>query len=639
MTSLPLSTPYRLSGNDAHRAASDASLRMAKALVQQRVLRAEVVDILQTMVPLYPDVPPEVFALAGLLIQAPLDGHTCLDADALAERWTPSQGRARRDTSLTAISAQDIPALFQRSGDFCASWRVGEADYPPSSPIVEAFHRYYLHKTAVTEHEIAIALHARISHKRVPLSDIETLLSPLRQMMEPEQLQAAQTALRERLTLITGGPGTGKTWTVRALLALEMAAALRDNRPLPRIVLAAPTGKAAARVDESIRQGLDDFLHTVGRELIGGNEKHVAELRSCFHEMQAQTLHRLLKIGPSGRRSPRADRVQADIAIVDEVSMVDAPMMAQLLRALDEETSLILLGDQHQLASVEAGSVLADMVTLCDRHEGMKASYVHLTKSRRFSADSPVGRLAACTLARDTTADIWASVLQEIPHGEAISQSVIDDMADGYRSLADAALGRGAMVQEGTRDARAHASFEALHAYQLLCAHRTGTRSVEHMNQAITQSLNRRKILAQSGPQGLAVGMPIMVLQNDYQLQRFNGDIGVVIDDGIVSFPNADGSVQYVPISRMPLYRVSYAMTVHKSQGSEWEHVTILLPERATRLLSRELLYTALSRAKRQVKILGDHTVLERFITTIANRATGLPDIFSAYKSNGLVKD
>lgn len=663
MSARRLPPPYLPSGGRAPHPA----LALSRALARARALRTETIELLQTLMALYParDAGPMTerderglsehslsehsldehsLAAAGLVLDASLDGHTCLDRDALTLRL-----REARDTLLSAdpldgggALALSLPpgadALIDAlaAAPITTSWEPGHAETPSLSPIVYAHGSFYTHRYALIEARIVAALRARSVSTRTNFhapdasaDDIQRILKTFIDAlprMEDEQRRAVERALLSGFTLLTGGPGTGKTWTVRNILAVEIAAALRQGLPVPRIALAAPTGKAAARMVESLSAGLDTFIDDHGLALVGGDADARDALHHALAHPNARTLHRLLGLGgPTvGRRRDRI--VHADIVVVDEVSMVDATMMATLLDALNPDTALILIGDPHQLASVDAGSVLADLVELAHRVPKLGERLVQLTTSRRFTAESPVGQMASAALRGDAHAAIWNAHLQPVPDDEALPAALVHRLAEGFRALTQASGAEDPPdgLPADLWDTRAREAIAALGRFQVLSSHRAGGRSVASINDAVQRALFQRGWMRRPKTPGLAVGTPVLVLKNDYALNRYNGDIGVVIVPGYVSFLNPDGAVQHVPTVRLPEHMAAFAITVHKSQGSEWDEVALLLPNRPSRLLSRELLYTAISRARSLLTLYGSEPVLHAAIGRRADRATGL---------------
>ncbi|WP_408897136.1 exodeoxyribonuclease V subunit alpha [Nocardioides sp. R1-1] len=430
-----------------------------------------------------------------------------------------------------------------------------------------------------------------------------------------EQRAAALAAARQRTTVLTGGPGTGKTTTVAGLLAL-----LTHQRGPLRIALTAPTGKAAARLQEAV-------------EDVQRADRFTDDDRSRLAGLTASTLHRLLGWRPGSRnrfRHHRGNRLPHDVIVVDETSMVSLTMMARLLEAVRPETTLVLVGDPDQLASVEAGAVLADLVAgLARRTPSAVAS---LTTTHRFG--SGIGELAQAL--RGARPD---DVLAQLRSGRPDVR--LADPADPValtrlreRLTAHAVAVRGAAT--GRDPARAVAVAEE---HRLLCAHREGPWGVEHWNRQVERWLGD----AVGSPLGTAwgqewyAGRPVLVTANDYGLGLFNGDTGVTVldpdvdpeDPGPGSGPRlrvvmADGALTRFAPSRLGDIATLHAMTVHKSQGSQADEVTVLLPEPDSPLLTRELFYTAVTRARESLLVVGSEAAVRAAVTTTAQRATGL---------------
>jgi exodeoxyribonuclease V alpha subunit len=423
-------------------------------------------------------------------------------------------------------------------------------------------------------------------------------------------------AARKRFTLITGGPGTGKTTTVVRLLALLQSQAAQ---PL-RVVLAAPTGKAAARLGESIGRAV--------QQLPAAMQPHIPT--------QAQTLHKLLQVRSAVQATP-APALALDLVVVDEASMIDLELMARLLAAVPITAYLILLGDKDQLASVEAGAVMgqlcegavqgnytADTVDWLRVTTGQDVSAwtgvgtllaqqtVTLRHSHRFASNSVIGQWATAVNAGDRQAvtDLWSaappwradstvSVMRlDPPHASdgrlaALVQSCWRPWREQLQSLAD----------QPCSDQQALALLQALGRFQVLCALRDGPWGVNSLNRLIGQALG-------IATEGWASGRPVMVTRNDYNLNLMNGDIGLCLPTakGLrVAFPHAapdrQVGVRWVLPNRLDAVDTVFAMTVHKSQGSEFEHVALVLPDRITPVLTRELLYTGITRAKSRLTL------------------------------------
>lgn len=416
-----------------------------------------------------------------------------------------------------------------------------------------------------------------------------------------EQREAAEIALSQAVTVLTGGPGTGKTTTVARLLALVAEQAELAGTGRPRIALAAPTGKAAARLQEAV-------AHEVAR--LGATD------RTRLGELRAMTLHRLLGSRPdtsSRFRHDRGNRLPHDVIVVDETSMVSLTMMARLLEAVRPDTRLILVGDADQLASVEAGAVLADLVDgLSARHDVRVAA---LRTSHRFGKS--IGELADA-IRRGAAQEALSVLRSGDEHIEFIED---DDPTERLRSI----------LTPHARQLRREASLgsvdkalAALDAHRLLCAHRRGPVGVHYWNQQV-----QRWLAEESGVPPWSewyAGRPLLVTANNYGLKVYNGDTGVVVDgpDGLRAvIAGSTGPLDFSP-SRLSDVETMHAMTIHKSQGSQAEEVTVLLPSEDSRLLTRELFYTAVTRAKRKVRVVGSEASVRTAIERRALRASGL---------------
>jgi exodeoxyribonuclease V alpha subunit len=433
--------------------------------------------------------------------------------------------------------------------------------------------------------------------------------------------------------VISGGPGTGKTSTVLKVLALLTG---QSERPL-RIALAAPTGKAAARMQESIR---------AAKPGLGLAPEQAAQIPE-----EASTLHRLLGSRPDSVyfRYNADNPLPLDVLVVDEVSMVGLALLAKTVDALLPSTRLILLGDKDQLASVDAGAVLGDLCTGAGRFSpefqarlaaltgetlprGKESpsplvdAIVLLRHSYRFGADSGIGALAQA-VNRGRSAD--ASALLEgradidwrtLADAEALPEQLAEPVATGFTPYLEA-------VQAGAAPA---AVFEQFNRFRVLVALRKGPFGVEALNSLCEEVLHHQGLI--DSRQTWYPGRPIMVVHNDYNLRLFNGDIGMTLPDPEepermrVFFLGNDGALRSFAPARLPEHETVYAMTVHKSQGSEFERVLVVTPNESSPVLSRELLYTALTRAKQQAVFYGVPEVFEAAVERRLRRSSGLRD-------------
>ena len=413
-----------------------------------------------------------------------------------------------------------------------------------------------------------------------------------------EQQAAAELALSQGLTVLTGGPGTGKTTTVARLLALLVELARATGNTRLRIALAAPTGKAAARLQEAVQLEVAR-LDASDQEALTG--------------LRATTLHRLLGPRPdtSARfRHHRGNRLPHDVIAVDETSMVSLTMMARLLEAVRPETRLVLVGDPDQLASVEAGAVLADLV------DGLGEEKIAALKTSHRFGES-IGELA--TAIRVGDADRAIEVLRA--GGTHIEWMETADPREKLRKVLvrhALALRTAAILGDEV------AVLEILDEHRLLCAHRRGPHGVQHWNRQV-----ERWLTEETGEpiwSSWYAGRPVLVTANDYGLGLYNGDTGVTVvrDEALRAVIGGSGETLRFATSRLADVETMHAMTIHKSQGSQAEEVTVLLPQEDSRLLTRELFYTAVTRAKERVRVVGSEEALRAAIERRAVRASGL---------------
>ena len=514
---------------------------------------------------------------------------------------------------ILALPGLDAWLAALRSSPLVAAAPEALGGECPLAPLVlDSTGRLYLRRYFEYERTVARAVVARrrptasleepcLEH--AALADGVSRLFP-KGASDPVQEQAAMMALASPCAVISGGPGTGKTTKVVRLLALLEERAAARGAPLPVVRLLAPTGKATDRLRESVASQARtlDVAMPIKERLFA-------------HARDASTIHRALGFLP---RTPTRFRHTAelplvcDVAVVDEASMVDVALMAKLLSALPVSARVILLGDKDQLASVEAGSVFAELY-------GLPGASTHLTRSHRYRDDGPIARLSAAVRA-GAAADAL----------DAIAGGGPDVGLEGLdaRAPLEGALGASVLRHYswfGTHDPAARLS--QLARFRILCTHREGRLGVAGLNQAVEELL--RDELGVPTADVHYDGRPILVTENDYDSRLFNGDVGVVCRVAGVAhafFRDEGQGFRSIAAVRLPAHETAYAMTIHKSQGSEVDEVAVVLPERASGLTSRELVYTGISRAKARVRIYGSVEALRAAIERKVRRASGLRD-------------
>jgi exodeoxyribonuclease V alpha subunit len=543
-------------------------------------------------------------------------------------------------------------------------------------PLVLSGKRLYLRRYWTYERRIDISLRERLTeHESTPndlLQRLTGLFGPARsgEVIDWQKLACA-LATRSAFSIVTGGPGTGKTTTVVRLLALLQAPAVEAGMPL-RIRLAAPTGKAAARLTESISQQVRTLKVTEDiREKIPSD---------------VTTVHRLLGSRPGTRhfRHHAGNRLPLDVLVVDEASMIDLEMMANLLDALPAHARLVLLGDKDQLASVEAGAVLGDLCRDAEAGwyspqtrewleavsgENLQTSglqedaqgahplaqqVVMLRHSRRFGEGSGIGQLARWVnqqqpeearklLSARSHEDVYSLSLKG-EKDRALERLLLDGHGEGpqgYRHYLSVLRHQRPPLDSPPDDLRwidwARQVLQAFDAFQLLCAVRKGPWGVEGLNQRVTDALLRARLI--DSDQQWYEGRPVLMTRNDYGLGLMNGDIGIALklpereghETGKtvlrVAFPRNDGQggVRFVLPSRLNDVETVYAMTVHKSQGSEFAHTALILPDALNPVLTKELIYTGITRAKNWFTLIESRAgVFEEAVKRKVKRLSGL---------------
>ncbi|WP_347354435.1 exodeoxyribonuclease V subunit alpha [Intrasporangium sp.] len=446
----------------------------------------------------------------------------------------------------------------------------------------------YLERNHADECLIAKALQDRRDREVSPVDQVAVTEALQDRGLDEAQLTAVRRVTQQAVTVLTGGPGMGKTYTIAGVLAALAA----GSRHTLRIGLAAPTGKAAARMNETLQDAL----------------------ASTASISPAVTVHRLLGSRPDSRQRFRHDAhnpLPHDVVVIDEASMVSLSLMARLVEALPPTARLLLVGDPDQLASVEAGSVLADLV------RGLEGdgSVVRLTKDHRLDDDRARLARAFRTGAPGSVLDLVARAATGLTfvETEAPTLGQLPEVVEHAWQLRELAL-----------DGDVAAALAQLGRFRLLCAHRTGPFGTRHWNRLVEQALAARAPEVAMHP--MYVGRPILVTRNDYGLGVSNGDTGVVVRTGdgpLAAVETGSGTRAFAPW-RLSDIETMHAMTVHKAQGSQAEHVAVIVPPTTSRLLTRELLYTAVTRAEHHLTIVGSRAAIRAAVETPAQRSSGL---------------
>jgi exodeoxyribonuclease V alpha subunit len=606
-------------------AAVPSDVGVLQPFVDAGVFAANEVHLAATFVRLVPGVPDDVIIALAVAARGPRLGHVCVELANVARLVVD-----RDDESVTDLPwpSPEPWARHLEASDLVAD----PSSYldAPLRPLVWDGRRLYLQR--YFHHELAVAndLTDRAQATSGPGADLgasevdiegalDALFRPGDSAGPDRQRQAADVALTHRIAVIAGGPGTGKTRTIARLLAAARLLATAQNRTL-EVALAAPTGKAAARMTEALHAAVAEA------QVEGVLDANVAD---ALLATTATTIHRLLGGSPSGgfRRNAHSP-LPHDLVVVDEASMVSLPLMASLLEAVRPDAGLVLVGDPFQLASIEAGSVMSDVVGPENPDHARLAldplagRVTTLTTSRRFRGDSAIAALAAAV--RHGDADGAFEVLQDArPDAVWVRDRDTAGVAALVAQLVEAAID--VVIAATTGDATA--GLLAATRIKVLAATRhqafglyDWTTRIEDAVALAVPGLRRTKLWY--------VGRPIMVTANDHPNRLANGDTGLVVnrDDALaVAFPSVP-DLRFVSPSQLDRVETWWAMTIHKSQGSEFPHAVVSLPPATSPILTRELLYTAVTRAREQVTIVGSEAAIRAAIDHPIARASGLRD-------------
>jgi len=572
------------------------------------------------------DAPPSLLHAVSLASNAVGNGNICLNLADIAGREIVVDGAELR-----------LPEVGQLTSELSGTGVVGApGSFKPL--VLDGDGRLYLYRYWQYERNLARTIMAKSTHSAFDID--EALLSEgvarlFHRSVEGEtdwQKVAALASVCKGFCVISGGPGTGKTSTVVKIIALLLEQAKGGTL---RIALAAPTGKSAARLKESIR-------------LMKEKLDCSAEVKALIPE-EVTTIHRLLGVRKDSVRFRHGEDnlLPHDVVIVDEASMVALPLMAKLALALKEDARLILLGDRDQLASVEAGAALGDIcgggrqepfsagfIEYVSRVSGEKIadgsteaaappladSLVILKRNYRFAADSGIGAVARAVNAGDGAGAIdllkAGNNWHDIPAADSLKRSLAARVIAGYGAY----LASVSPIE----------ALQRFDCFRILCALRQGTYGVSGVN-ALVEEILAGKGLIDTRSRWYP-GRPVMITVNDYHLKLFNGDVGIVLPDPDsegtlrVWFPDSDGGIRSVSPVRLPAHETVYAMTVHKSQGSEFDRVLMLLPGHDSEALTRELIYTGLTRAKNDVEVWGNEDVFGAAVSRRIERKSGLRD-------------
>ena len=586
---------------------------------------------------------PELVLAAALASQRLAEGHSCFSLDELAGKDFPKSAGEK-------ISRFKFPPRDEWEKVLRATPVVGQPQ-EDKPLILNGAGRLYLHRYWQYEYLVANEI---LQRSRQPPFALEAkmIASGLKKLFSGTsgkinwQKVAAFAALRQRFSVITGGPGTGKTWTVARLLALLLEQPGGENL---RVKLAAPTGKAAARLQEAL-------AHTLAG--LACSEKTKMRLQA---KDLTTTIHRLLGTIPNSTkfRHDAKNPLPVDVLVVDEASMVSLALMAKLLAALKPDARLVLVGDMNQLPPIDVGNVLGDLchaVIINGFSEYFRNDYERCSGEMLTGENtSAAGKLTDTVLQlqmnyRSGELILLNEISIAVNKGDAdktmklLQQSTTAALAWEplpTKDLLKAALRKTVVSHFGEvlKSASPAEALVALGKFRILCAVREGPFGAKNINRLAEEILAEARLVAPEKIKfGNYAGKPLMVTANNYALKLFNGDTGVAWPDGggnsLIYFPDEAGGLRAIARERLPEHESVFAMTIHKSQGSEFDHVLLVLPEKMSPVLTRQLFYTGLTRARKSVRILSAEMILHATIATPLQRMSGLTDML---RSNAVV--
>ncbi|MBF0751105.1 MULTISPECIES: exodeoxyribonuclease V subunit alpha [unclassified Pasteurella] len=644
-------------------------LRLLQSLNEQNIISLGDYYFAKLIADKQPDNLPEptkhlAVLLAALCSWHYAQGNTCVELDKALER--------NLFGLLYRATERDYLAEIQQKIDFLSveQWQshlrghLAFTQDPIShiAPMVFQFNALYFYRIWQDEYRVAQYIKNTLKNNRTlafspdEVREKLALYFPQKSAEIDWQKVAVATAIKSPFTVITGGPGTGKTTTVtRLLLVLQE---LYQHQL--HIKLVAPTGKAASRLEESIQNALG-FLQ---------QSMKLSDTLVQSIPQKAETLHRLLGVNALNDHCHHNERnpLQLDVLVVDETSMIDLPLMAKLINALKPETRLILLGDQAQLASVEAGAVLGELAQWVEepysREQAnylrqttgynvpsaaitnpMRDSLCHLTFSRRFDKDSGIGKLAeqiqhgngeeSLKLFSAFPQELYFNPFNTEQTEAAWVQQVVQSAVENYRlyltELRELQR-QGVDFNQRNEEGKSYAEVIQAHFNSIgfLTALRNSPLGVENLNKEIALALRREYLLWFRNEQDWYLGKPIMITENDHNVRLYNGDIGLCLAKGKVWFGNRE-----VLTSRIPAHESAFIMTIHKSQGSEFDHTLMVLPTEPNPVLSRELVFTGVTRAKKSLTVFASEKIWKMAVRQTVKRQSGLGKLLENFNQTG----